>query len=112
MTWSHTVRAFMLWYAARNAFATAKALGLVDDKTAMWDFQWNILKWRYFSSAEFNITVPTAAVPTVHAPKQLASRLLCTHCHHGTPCWVCGGCRSTCTSSAFGTPTTCSWSWE
>ena len=44
MTWSHAVRAFMVRYAAGNAFATAKALGLLDEKTTMWEFQWDILK--------------------------------------------------------------------
>ena len=92
MTWSHAVRAFMVRYAAGNAFATAKALGLVDDKTTMWDFQWDILKQRYFSGAEFNNTTPTAAVPTVHAPKRFASRLLCTHCRKGSTRWACGAC--------------------
>ena len=38
MTWSHAVRAFMLRYATGNAFATCKALGLVDEKTTMWEF--------------------------------------------------------------------------
>ena len=92
MTWSHAVRAFMVRYAAGNAFATAKALGLVDDKTTMWEFQWDILKQRYFSGAEFNNTTPTAAVPTVHAPKRFASRLLCTHCRNGSTRWACGAC--------------------
>ena len=76
MTWSHIVRAFMVQYVAGNAFATAKALVLVDDKTTMWEFQWDILNQRYFSRAKFNNTTPTATVPTVHAPKRFASRLL------------------------------------
>ena len=38
MTWSHAVRAFMLRYAAGNAFATCKALGLVDEQTTMLHF--------------------------------------------------------------------------
>ena len=66
MTWNHTVHAFMVRYAAGNAFATAQALGLVDDKTTLWEFQWDILKQRYFSGAKFNNTTPTAAVPTVN----------------------------------------------
>ena len=68
MTWSHAVRVFMVRYAAGNAFATAKASGLVDDKTTMWEFQWDMLKQRYFSGAEFNSTTPTAAVPTLCEP--------------------------------------------
>ena len=84
MTWSHAVRALMVRYAAGNAFATAKALGLVDEKTTMWEVQWDILKQRYFSGAEFNNTTPTATVPTVHARKRFASRLLCTHCRNGS----------------------------
>ena len=92
MTWRHAVRAFMVRYAAGNAFATAKALGLVDDKTTMWEFQCDILKQRYFSGREFNSTTPTAAVPTVHAPKRFASRLLCTHCRNGSTRWACGAC--------------------
>ena len=44
MTWSHAVRGFMVRYAAGNAFATAKALGLVDKKTTTWELQWDILK--------------------------------------------------------------------
>ena len=35
MTWSHFVCAFMVRYAAGNAFATAKALGFVVDNTTM-----------------------------------------------------------------------------
>ena len=89
---SHDVRAFMVQYADGNAFATAKALGLVDEKTTMWEFQWDILKQRYFSGAEFNNTTPTAPVPTVHAPKRCASRLLCTHCLSGSTRWACGVC--------------------
>ena len=54
MTSSHAVRAFMVWYAAGNAFGTAKALGLVDEKSTMREFQWDVLKQRYFSGAEFN----------------------------------------------------------
>ena len=92
MTWSHAVCAFMVRYAAENAFATAKALGLVDYKNSMWEFQWDILKQRYFSGAEFNNTTPTTAVPPVHAPKRFASRLLCTHCCSGTTRWACGAC--------------------
>ena len=75
--WGHLVPAFMVRYAARNAFDTAKALGSWDDKTTMWEFQWHILKQRYFSGADFNNTTRTAAVPTVHAPG-------CTHCRSGT----------------------------
>ena len=78
-TLTHAVRAFMVQYAARNAFATARALGLVDDKTTMWDFQSDIFKRRYFGGAEFNDAEQTAVVPRLHAPKQFASGLLCTH---------------------------------
>ena len=92
MTWSHAVHAFMVRFSAGNSFATAKALGLVDEKTTMWEFQWDILKQWYFSGAEFNKTTPTAAVPTVHATKRFASRLLCTHCRSRTTCWACGAC--------------------
>ena len=111
MTWSHAVRAFMVRYAAGKAFATAKALGLVEDKSTMWEFQWDILKQRYFSGAEFNNTTPNAAVRTVHAPKRFASRLLCTHCRNGSTRWACGACGKHMPSSASGTPTTCSLSW-
>ena len=82
----------MVRSTARNAFATAKALGLVDEKSTMWEFQWDILKQRYFGGAVFNNTTPTAAVPTVHAQKRFASRLLCTHCRNGTARWACGAC--------------------
>ena len=92
MTWSRAVRAFMVRYAAGNAFATAKALRLEDEKTTIWEFQWDILKQRYFSGAEFNNTTPTVAVPTVHAPNRFASRLLCTHCRSGSTRWACGTC--------------------
>ena len=92
MTWSHGVHAFMVRYAAGNTFATTKAWGLVDEKTTMWEFQWDILKQRYFSGAEFNNTTPTAAVPTVHAPRRFASRSLCTHCRSGSARWACGAC--------------------
>ena len=92
MTGSHTVRAFMVRYAAGNAFATAKALGLVDEKSTMWEFQWDILKQRYFSGAEFKNMTPAAAVPTVHGPKRFASCLLCTHCRNASTRWGCGAC--------------------
>ena len=46
MTWSHAVCAFMVRYAAGNAFATAKALELADEKSTMWEFQLDILKQR------------------------------------------------------------------
>ena len=92
MTCSHTVRAFMVRCAARIAFATAKALGLADDKTTMLEFQWDILKRRYSSGAEFNNTTPTIAVPAVHALKRFARRLLCMHCCGGTMRWACGAC--------------------
>ena len=92
MTWSHAVRALMVRYAAGNAFATAKALGLVDEKTTMWELQWDILKQRNFSGAEFNNTTPTATVPTLHALKRFAGRLLCTHCRSGSTRWACGAC--------------------
>ena len=70
------MRVFMVWYAAGNAFARAKALGLVDEKTTTWEFQWDILKQRYCSGAEFNNTKQTTAVRTAHAPKRFASHLL------------------------------------
>ena len=44
MMWSHAVRAFMLGYAAKIAFATCKALGLADEKTTMCEFQWDLVK--------------------------------------------------------------------
>ena len=81
MTWSHALRALMVRYAAGNAFATAKPLRFVDDNTTMLEVQWDILRWRYFSGAEFNNTSPTTAVPTVHAQERLASRL----CLEGVP---------------------------
>ena len=102
MTWSHALRAFMVRYAVASAFATAKALGLVDEKTTMWEFQWDILQLRYFSGAEFNNTTPTAAVPTVHAPKPFASRLLCTHCRNGSTRWASGACRKHMHIKCFG----------
>ena len=91
MTWSHAVRAFMVWCAAGKAFAIAKALGLVDEKTTMWEFQWDILKQRRFSGAEFNNTTPAVAVPTVHALKRFVSRLG-THCRSGSTRLGCGAC--------------------
>ena len=92
MTWSHHVRAFMVRYAAGNAFPTAGALGLVDEKMTMWEFHWDVLKQRCFSGAEFNNTTPTAVVPTVHALKVFACRLLCRHCRSGSTRWACGPC--------------------
>ena len=56
------MRAFMVRCAAGNAFATAKGSGLVDNKTTMWELQWDILKWWYLSGLEFNNTTPTTAV--------------------------------------------------
>ena len=38
-TWSHVVRAFIVRYTARNAFATATASRLVDATTTIWEFQ-------------------------------------------------------------------------
>ena len=49
MKWSHVVRPFMVWYAAGNVSATAKTLWLVDNKTSLWEFQWDIMKQRYFT---------------------------------------------------------------
>ena len=93
---------FMVRYAAGNAFATAKSLGSVDEKTTLWEFQWDILKQRYFSGAEFNNTTRTAAVPAVHAPKRFASRPWCTHCRNGGTCWACGACGKHMHTKCFG----------
>ena len=75
MTRSHTVRAFMLRYAAGNAFATFKALGLVEEKTTMWEFEWDILKRRYFAQPQA-LAARTESV--VHAPVRHTQRKLCT----------------------------------
>ena len=85
MTWSHTMRAFLVRCAATNAFATARALGLVDEKTTMCN-----LKQPYFSGADFNDTTPSAPVHTSFAPKRFASRLFRTHCRSGSTLWACG----------------------
>ena len=45
MTWAHAVRAFVLWYAVVNAFATCRQLGLCKETISMWEWQWQLL-WR------------------------------------------------------------------
>ena len=99
MTWSHAVRAFMLWYAAGNAFATCKALGLVDEKTTMWEFQWDILKRRYFAHPE----EPAARRESVvHAPVRHTQRKLCTYCGEGRTHWACAACGTAMHITCFG----------
>ena len=90
----------MVRYAAENAFTNA--LGLVDEKTTMWELQWDILKQRYFSSAELNNTTPTAMIRTVQAPKRFASRPLCTHGRSGSTRWACGACGKDVHMKCFG----------
>ena len=51
MTWSAAVRLFMLRYAAANAFAACKAMGLLDADTTMWEFPWGIIKRWCFSGS-------------------------------------------------------------
>ena len=80
ITRSHDVRAFMLRYAAGNAFATCKAWGLVDEKTTMWEFQWDILKRQYFAEPDEPAARPESVV---HAPVRHTQRKLCTYCGEG-----------------------------
>ena len=49
MTWAHAVRAFVLRYAVVNAFATCRQLGLCKETTSMWEWQWQVLRRRYFA---------------------------------------------------------------
>ena len=54
----------MLRYAAGNAFATCKALGLTDEKATMWEFQSDILKRRHFAQPEAPAARPESVVHT------------------------------------------------
>ena len=53
MTWASAVCVFMLRYAAVNAFAACKALGLVERGTTMWEFQWDIIRHRDFAGPKW-----------------------------------------------------------
>ena len=50
MTWAHAVRAFVLQYTVANAFATCRQLGLCKETTSMWEWQWQVLRRRYFAT--------------------------------------------------------------
>ena len=88
MTWLHAVRAFLLWYAAANAFAACKPLGLIDSGMSMWDFQWSILMWRYFA----NVGVPAVQASAVHGPVRRSTCQTCDHCRQATTAYVCAAC--------------------
>ena len=60
----------MLRYAAANAFAACKRLGLIDSRMSMWDFQWSILMQRYFA----NVGVPAVQPSAVHSPVKRSTR--------------------------------------
>ena len=106
MTCSHDVRAFMLRYAAANAFTACKRLGLIDSGMSMWDFEWSILMQRYFASFGVPAVQPSAMHDLVKwSTRQpcAARRPLLTFARHV---------ESTYTSSALWRPTTCSLSWR
>ena len=85
--------------AAGNAFATCKALGLVDEKTTMWEFQWDILKRRYFAQPEEPAARPESVV---HAPVRHTQRKLCTYCGEGRTHWACAACGTAMHITCFG----------
>ena len=89
MTWSHAARAFMWRDAAGNAFATCKAFGLVDEKTTMWEFHWDIVKRRYFVQPEAPAARPESVVQALVRHTQ---RKLCTYCGEGRTHWACAAC--------------------
>ena len=39
----------VLRYAVANAFATCRQLGLCKETTSMWEWQWQVLRRRYFA---------------------------------------------------------------
>ena len=101
MTWCHNVCPFMLRCAAQIAFATCKALGLVNGKTTMWECQWDILKQRYFDGPAFGTPGPRLGL-VVHAPIWLPHPKVCAHCGKGRLHWVCGACDTPMHITCFG----------
>ena len=90
MTWATVVRVFMLRYAAANAFAACKALGLVKRGTTMWQFQWDIIRRRYFAGPKW--CAWTMSPQVVHAPVKVAGKQLCSHYRMTTTSYVCKAC--------------------
>ena len=103
MSWSQTVRGFLLRYTAANAFATCRALERCRGKDSMWEWQWALLCRWYCANAQprRNIRVPTAG----------AQRRTCAQCAKGRTQYVCSGCPDTplhvqCFAPAHGITTT------
>ena len=87
MTWATAVRVFMLRYEAANAFATCKALGLLERGTTMCEFQWDIIRRRYFASPKW--CASTMSPQVVHAPVKVAGKRLCIRCYTTTTAYMC-----------------------
>ena len=90
MTWDTAVRVFMLRYAAANAFAACKALGLVERGTTLWEFQWDIIQRCYFTGPKW--CALTMSPQVVHAPVKVGRKQLCSHCRTTRMAHVCKAC--------------------
>ena len=75
ITWASTVRVLMVPYAAANAFAACKALGLVECGTTVWEFQWEIIRHRYFARPKW--CALTMSPQVVHAPVKVGRKQEC-----------------------------------
>ena len=83
MIWAHAVRAFVLRYAVVNAFATCRQLGVCKETTSMWEWQWQVLRRRYFSHP---------LQQEVHVPVATQRRRVCHFCKKGRTGYECTGC--------------------
>ena len=83
MTWAHAVRAFVLRYAVVNVFATCRQWGLCKETTSMWEWQWQVLRRRYFAHPRRQ---------EVHVPVATQRRRVCQFCKRGRTGYECTGC--------------------
>ena len=82
MTRSHAVRAFVLWYAVVNAYATCRSLRGARTGT-MFDWQWDLIRRRFCT---------VAVAKPIHVPVRMPGRRVCTHCNRGKTHYDCCGC--------------------
>ena len=83
ITWAHAVHTFLLWYAVMNAFASCRQLGLCKETTSMWEWQWQVLRRRYFAHL---------LRQEVHVPVATQRRRVCHFCKRGRTGYECTGC--------------------